>query len=278
MRKTAPAIAGFLAGLVPAPAFAFEVYTDWADSICGIIPCNGFGGGAGGLSDYVLGRAVTAMEIVFIAVAVLSLFFTTINMVMFSEQEEVVKQGRMNFVYGIAGAAVVSLARWFAVAFTPLETGSDLVDQGMVDTGIGNIIAFFKTLLSIILVTNIVIQGTRLIRSQGESEYVEHSRKRLINSFVGVIIVMLANTIAVSANPELGTSTMLAVEVAGITSYLITIIGFAAVVVIIAAGIALIVSADESLKDKAKTMIKVAIVALIAVLVSYALVTAFILF
>ena len=87
---------------------------------------------------------------------------------------------------------------------------------------------------------------------------------------MGVGLTMLAGAIANSVNPQSGSSSNLALEIAGVANYLMTIVGFMAVVTIILAGVFLILSVSDSLKDKAKTIIKTAVVALIGVTVSYA--------
>ncbi len=276
MRKLSLPILLALAALIPTRALALQIPGDWT-ILCGVVPCTGAGGGgAAGLSAYIFETFVNAIELGFVAAAVLVLFFATVSMVMFSGDENVVKEGRTAFIYTIAGAAVVSLARWFALAFSPTEVGGALVNQGVTDTAVDIIVTFFKLLLSVILTVNIVIQAMRLISSQGEQDQVDKARKRLLAGFIGVAIVLLANTLIVNVTPTLGNSSNIAREISGVANYLVTILGFAAVVAIIVAGIMLVVSADESLKDKAKTLIKTAIVALVVVLVSYALVTAFI--
>ncbi len=267
----------FLAGLLtPIPAFAFQISDIWYWQVCDYLPCTAYGGGANGLVNYLLLRVVVALEAGFVAVAIITLFLSAANMVIFAEQEDVVKQSRTQFVYAIAASAVVALARWVALAFSPESTGSALVNTGLVNDAVGNVLTYMRLSLTILLVVNIVIQGIRMISSQGEQEQMDKARKRLIGSFIGAAFLLLANRIVVAFNPQLGSSQVLATEFAGIANYLIAFIGFGAVVVIIVAGITLVLSVDESFKDKAKNMVKTAVVALVAVLVAYALMTTFV--
>lgn len=276
MRFLTAAISGLLFALIPQNAWAFELGNEWRGPICNIIPCSGNGGGAAGLSGYVTERIVTFMEVGFIAAILLVLFFAAMNMVIYGHDESAVKDGRMAFVYCIAGAAVTSLARWFVMAFSPSETGQRLVNQAIVDQSITNLLIMFRLVLATALLGNIVAQAMRLISSQGDDDQRGKAQKRLIASFVGAGFVMLANALIVAVNPTMGSSSDIADQIVGIANYLVTILGFASVVAIIAAGILLIVSVDEKLKDKAKSLIKTSVVALIAVLTAYALVTAFI--
>ncbi len=89
---------------------------------------------------------------------------------------------------------------------------------------------------------------------------------------VGVVIIVIVLSVA----PGIAGSSELAFQIAGIANYLIMILGFLALLSIVVAGVLLILSIDEGLKEKAKTIIKTSIIGLIVVLVSYALVTGFI--
>ncbi len=272
MRKLLLLLTGLLA-LMPTHSYAFEIPATWVGPVCKFLPCSGLGGGAGGLSNYVMLHIMPIFEFGFATVAIFLLFIAAANMVMFAEQEDVVKNSRTTFVYAIIGAGIVAFSRWIAVAFSPLETGSNLVNGSVVNALVGNVITFFKLLLAILLIVNIVIQAFRLIASRGLDDKIDTARKRLISGFFGVAFIMLANTIALTVNPEFGGSDMFNAEITGIANYLITFIGAGSVFSMIIGGILLLVSADESLKDKAKTMIKTAFVALIAVLVAYGFVT-----
>ncbi len=289
MRKTLfallPAVLALSCSLVPETALANHVAghwgidTSWSSTICNIVPCNGTGVGATGLANYLLTKIIKALQIGFVAAAVFYLFTAARWMVMFPEQDDMVRQGRSTFIYTIAGAAVVSIAQWVADAFAPGSTGSNIVvNTTPLNNTFDNVLFFFRMVLSILLVVNIVIQGIRLIVSQGESDQIDKARKRLIQGFIGVGLVMLANVVTVSVNPQAGQISDLAIQIAGIANYLLTILSFMCVVTIILAGVFLILSVEDSLKDKAKTIIKTAVVALVAIIVSYALVNTVIAF
>ncbi len=274
MRHILTLFPAILLGLImPVVAAAYAIDTTWSSTICNLMPCGGSGQGAEGLRDYVMQKGVLTIQVAFVAIAAFMLFTGARWMVMFAEQDEMIKQGRMTFVYTIAGAAVVSIAQWVASAFSPGQTGDALVNTTPFNDSFHNVLTFFRAILSVMLVVNIVIQGVRLIASQGEQDAVEKARKRLIQGFIGVGLVMLANVIATSVNPQAGSSNDLAKEIAGVANYLVTILGFMAVVTIILAGVFLILSVSDTLKEKAKTIIKTSVVALVAVVVSYALVT-----
>lgn len=261
---------------LPSIAHAFYIDPSSVMMLCDIVPCNASGGGAAGLSFYVLDRIVAALEIGIIAAAIICLFIAAAQMTAFSSQENTVTESRTSYIYIIIGLAIIGLARWFVTAFSPVDTGSALVNTDIVEAGIGNIVIYFKLIISVTLTANIVLQAFRLITSQGQQEQVDKAKKRLIAGFIGAGIIMLANVIVVSVLPGFASSGAIAIEIAGIANYILAILGFLSVLAIVAAGLLLVVSVDESLKEKAKSIIKTSIVGLIVVLTSYALVTAFI--
>ncbi len=263
--------------LVPAIAHAFPVDSGSVSVLCGIIPCNGaVGGGAAGLSMYVFDRVVTALEIGILAAVIITFFMTAVQMVAFSANESTTSESRQAFIHMITGLAIVGFARWFVIAFSPVETGSALVNPGMVESGFANVVTYFRLIISITLTVNCTLQAFRLITSQGAQDSVDKAKNRLIAGFIGAGLIMMANVIVVAVQPGWGGSSMLAIEIAGIANYLIMILGFLALLSMVLAGVLLIVSIDEGLKEKAKTLIKTSIVGLITVMVSYALVTGFI--
>ena len=263
--------------LIPVRAHAFDIDASSVMMLCGIVPCSSAGGGATGLSFYVFDRIVTAMEVGIIAAALIALFIAAAQMVAFSDQENTVTESRSAYIYIIAGLVIIGLARWFVIAFSPVNTGVALVNQGTVEQGIGNVVTYLKLITAVTLMVNIVVQAFRLITTQGVQEQADKAKKRFVAGFIGAGVIMLANVIVVSVLPGFGSSGVLAVQIAGIANYILMILGLLSVLAIVTAGVLLIVSIDETLKDKAKNIIKTSIVGLIVVLTSYALVTAFIL-
>ena len=67
-----------------------------ARSILRFLPCAASGGGAAGLALYLMDKVIVAIEIGFTALAVFMLFLSTINMVMFAEQEDTVLVQRVD--------------------------------------------------------------------------------------------------------------------------------------------------------------------------------------
>jgi hypothetical protein len=254
---------------------AFSLNPNWANGLQGILP-NSAGGGVAGLSQYIATNILAALEIGFIALAVVMLFVYAASFVFAGHDENAVTESRLAYVHAITGAALVGLAHLLVQAFSPTETGSNIVNVAPLKTGFGNVVFYFRILLAIALTFNIVYQGFRLIMSQTQEDG-EKARKRLLYGFIGVAIVLLAQAIVRAFDVEgvlggTGSPTGIAVEIVGIANFLLTLIGAMAVFALIIAGVLLLVSVDESLKDKAKTIVKTTVITLAVVLVSFALV------
>ncbi len=257
--------------------------------LCNVLPCNWVGLGSAGLSMYVFSKIILTLEIGIIAAAIVCLFIAAAQMVFSSAEESSVKDSKTSYIYIITGLAIVGMSHLFVNAFSPGTfappgsglaggAGANLVNTAAIGTGVGNVISYIKLIIALSLLVNIVLQSFRLISSQGEDEQTKKAKTRLIGGFIGTGIIMLANAIVIAVSPAtFGGPALLVMEIAGIANYMLMILGFLAVMTIFIAGVLLVVSFDESLKDKARSMIKTSIIALIVVLMSFALVQAFIL-
>jgi hypothetical protein len=273
------AVTGVASTLIPRAHAALQIGQESVTSLCGIVPCSIMGGGLAGLQNYVLGTVVTALELGVVAIAIIALLATAFQMVIFASQEETSKQMTTSYVYIIVGLAVVALAQWVVEAFAPGQTGPNVVNTPVVENAIANVATYVRLALGIALMANIVIQGFRLLTSQGEQDQVDKARKRIIAGFIGAAVILLANAIVVAIDPTLGGgATAIAIEIAGIGNYIVTILGFFALLGFIFAGILLLLSVTESMKERAKSIMKTSAIALIVVVLSYAFIYAFIIY
>jgi hypothetical protein len=270
MRRFASLSALALGLAWPGSAFALQLPSNWTLGMCAFIPCPPRGApGAAGFAGYIADKFIPALLVAFVGLLALSLFISAFNMIIYAYDEGQVKEARMNFVYALVASALVGFAGWITIAFDPRNPG--VVDLDPIAQAIANIIAMIQLMLLILFIVNLVVQAMRLIGSHGEQEYIDRARKRLINSLIGVGVVLLANSITNAAKPG-ANSNIVAVEIVGIANFMLALIGMLAVVAIIIAGILLVVSVNESLKDQAKTAVKVAVIALLIVIISYAIV------
>lgn len=247
----------------------------------------GGGGGVGGFTAYV-GQVIPVLQGLFVGVAFVMLLITAATMIIFSQSESTMSETKSSYLYIVIGGIVVGVATMIAQAVAPglNGVGGEVVSRVSITPAFYNVILYLKYALAAGFIANIVIQAFRLISSQGEQEYIDRARKRLIHSLVGVGIVLLADSIVRTVNLEsnfmdvqpsngVADMTIMNMELVGLANFLLTILGTCIVVAIIIAGIMFIVSVNESLKEKALNIIKTCVIILVIILVSYALVNLF---
>lgn len=245
------------------------------NSLCGVLSCSSAAGGVNALGPYIYRVFAMGLKGGFVAAATIMVFLNAFNMVLFSNEEGQVSEARKGFYHILAAGAVVSFGSLILSAFGigGTATSGGNVNASPLIIAFNNVFLFISGIIGIAFLANLTLQAFRLVNSQGEQEYIERARKRIVTSIIGIGVVMLANVIVRVANG--GPTTLIATEVAGITGFFLTMIGFLAVLSLVVAGIMLVISVNEGLKDKAKTAIRVALVTLVVVAMSFALVSSF---
>ena len=262
-------LSGLAALLVPTHVFAQIIP-------CALpgLPCVG-GGGAEGLNQYIMEKIVPLMEVGFIGVAVVMLFTYAATFVFWSTEESSVTEAKTAYIYAITGASIVGLADITVRSFAPSYVGANIVNIPLINSGIQNVILYFKLILATAVTSNIVIQAFRLITAQSQDQ-TEKARKRILTGFVGVAIMLMTDAIMRTVSPEYGAQSVgIAIELVGVANFLLVILGVLFVAAIVVAGMMLILSADESLKDKAKSVVKTSVISLIIVMTSFIIVNTF---
>ena len=199
------------------------------------------------------------------------LIFYGIKLLVGSHNESTVSEVKMAYGHALAGAVLVGGAFLFADTFAS-PTGN-LVDEAPFNTVVVNAIVFFKALLATVVLLNIVIQGIRLVVAVEEGD-IDKARKRLLHGMIGAAFVILASAIVDSFYVSTSPSPIVA-EAFGIARFALTIFGAVAVIGLIVSGIMLIVSVDESLKDRSKKLVITSVVALAVVIASFGISTLF---
>jgi len=236
-------------------------------------------GGAVGLDIFLTQTVFASLQILFTALLILMMFIYSATLVLKSGDESAISEARLAFIYAIAGAAFVSGAMWITAAFSP--NTPEIFDPVPAYTFTNNIYLYFRMALGVVLTANLVLQAFRLITSEGNDELIGRARKRILASFIGVGVVLLARPFVDAFIPDAsdgGPGNVIIVdEIVGVANFLLVLLSGAAVIAIIVAGIMLVVSLDESLKDKAKQIVRTSLISLAIVLAAYALVNSFIL-
>jgi hypothetical protein len=200
------------------------------------------------------------------------LIFYGIKLLVGSRDDNTLTEVKSAYAQALAGAVIIGGA--FLLADTFAQPSGNLVDAAPFNTVMLNVILFFKALLATVVMLNIVIQGARLIVAQ-EDGAIDKARKRLLHGMIGAAIVILASA-AIDAFYEVPGPGPIVAEVFGIARFALTIFGALAVIGIIVSGIMLILSVEESLKDRAKKLVITCVVALAVVITAFGIVTLFI--
>lgn len=237
-----------------------------------ILPCGS--GGAAGAATYLIDVMFPAARVMFVATAIFMFLLYALKLLFDPESSDTSSSTKLAYGYAITACAIVGIAT-FIVEAVGQSARATIVNATAVNAGIGNIILYMRLTVAILVTVFLLIQGIRLIVKQGSDDEFKNAQTQFLHTVMGIAIILLANVLASAFLPGSG-SVLLADEVVGIINFVLTLIGALAVITIIIAGIMLVLSVDDALKDRAKQAITVAIVGLIIALLSYVLVRFFI--
>ncbi len=249
----------------------------WVGIFLAVVPQVTFAAaGAKAFSDFVAQHIVQQAIFAFWGIAAAFLFFYGVRMILEANKDDATQTAGNSFLFALAGFAIMATAGAFASAFatTSFSGGpSPNIAPGILGTSINSVAQFIITLSSGVFILIITIVGIRILSSGGDDGALDKWRKVLLGNIAGVMLMMLAN-VAITAIST-GSSSLVISELAGLALFLLTIVGFLCVIAIIVAGIMLIVSIDEGLKDKAKTTIIGTLIALGITIASYTIISTF---
>lgn len=230
--------------------------------------------GVAGIQAFLIESIFPMFQTLFLALALIMLFWYALQLLLESGEEATVTEAKQAYEYAIFGGAVVAFASLIVASFGvgPDVAGTALVNPGPISTVIIKIIIYLKVMVSALVTVAIFIQGFRLIALQGAEGEMEKQKKQFFYTLVGVAMILLAEVVITAMQPPAG-SGILSAEIAGIANFVLAIFGLMAVIAIVIGGGMLVLSVDESMKDKAKTIIRDAVIAIVVVLASYSLVT-----
>ncbi|MDD3896806.1 MAG: hypothetical protein PHU04_03120 [Candidatus Peribacteraceae bacterium] len=196
-----------------------------------------------------------------------ALVFYSIKLAAESRKDSAMTEAMTAYLQVFAGATIVLGAYVITQSF-----GTEgVIDPVNVEQSIlTSIVTYIVQLTGAVLLLNIVVQGIRLLLSTDEGSMTA-ARGNLIRSFIGAALVMLGAPVLQMVAPG-SFNHGINQEIVGIANFLGVLFGILAVVAIIVAGILLIVSVNESLKDKAKSIIISSLVAVVIIALSLGLI------
>lgn len=267
MRRFLAIILGAASALLPALALADAPNPTSIDPcpMAGILTCLV----GGDLATYFNDTIIAGARIAFIGLLIGAVIYYGLKLLFAPESDNAATEAKQAFEYALLGVILMTGASLLAQSFV---TGGVAEPSG-VNTVLDTIVVFIKAVIAVALLVNISIQGFQMIVSTEEGG-VTKARTRFLHAIFGAAIVLLTSPIVnmmYQRNASAGE-----IELKGIANFLITIFGILAVVALIVSGILLVISVDESFKDRAKKLATASLVALVVVICAAAFVNFFI--
>lgn len=223
----------------------------------------------GSLPEY-LGTIASRLLFMLIAITAAMAIFYAVRLAAASSDESTITETRGAYLHMIFGAVVAAGAAFLAATVPP---GSYGFFAGPAISGVLVPVArFFFAMTATALTINIAYHGGQLIFGQDDGA-AGNARQGIFRGVIGLSIVLLAGI--VTGAFATSSSGALAEEILGIGNFIITIFGVLALVSMVVAGIFLVVSADEQLKDRAKKVIITLAVAVIVVMAGAVIIRVF---
>lgn len=224
------------------------------------------------VADHIVQEALLA----FWGISAAFMVYYAVRMIIEAQNEQTYSNAQKSFLYSFFGFVTIALGTAFANAlYTGGFSGNvTAVQPAGIIPGLNSVTSFLFTGSAGFFVLVVTIAGLRMITSQGDQGEFDKWRTVLVANASGVVIMVLAsifvNAIAGRDIQAIGT------EVAGLALFVLTVFGFACAFALIVAGIMLIVSVDEGLKDRAKKIVFGTLITLLIVLAAVAIINAFV--
>ena len=199
------------------------------------------------------------------------LLFYGIKLLVGSRDENVLSEVKNAYGYAFFGTVLVGGAFLLADTFTAPD--GLIINEASFNPLVINIIIFIKALIATVVGVGVFVHGFRLIVAFDEGEN-DKAKKGLLHIMVGAGIVMLADAIVDSffgANIGIASS-----EILGFARFAVTVLGALSVLGLIVAGMMLVLSYEDAMKEKAKKLSITCAVAVSITIAAYGLVTIFI--
>ncbi|MCK5017934.1 MAG: hypothetical protein KAS32_12830 [Candidatus Peribacteraceae bacterium] len=231
------------------------------------LSCLSSGNGTFYIKNILLGPQ--GIGVAFVGILFAMLVFYGIRLLIESRNENAITETKQAYAQILAGAVLVGGAALIADTFS----SGIIVNESPFSDVANNIISFLTGLIATLVLVNVVIQGIRLIVAQEDGD-IDSAKKRFIHGTIGAAIAILATAfVNTFSNAQTGVAIQ---EIIGIGQYLTYILGALAVLGIMVAGVMLVVSVDEALKDRAKKLILTSLVTLAISMTAYGIVELFV--
>lgn len=208
----------------------------------------------------------------FAGILLLMLVAYGIKLAATAHNDNSVSEARLAYMQALVGAILVGAAYVIGDAFSAdpaIISDTQIIKNDVLEI----VIQLLVGVVVIVVIANIVIQGIRLIISLNEGG-IETARKNFIQSLAGGAMVMIVVPLfnALTGLGSGGGNRMQEIVV-GIANFLGAIFGVLAVAAFVIAGIMLVVSVNESLKDRARSLMIGSLIAIVVVVASLGIIS-----
>ncbi len=236
-----------------------------------IIPCGT--GGASGASAFIGYELLPELRIAIAGIMLFFFVYYALRLILESDQESTVTETKQAYGYAVTGAVFISVASLVAlgVGSSASRTLINSDTGGPIWTIFALIITYMRWLMGTIVMVFIAFQGIRLMVLNGQESEVEKQRTRFFHGLIGVAVVLLASTIVSSVTQN--DAGLLGEQGKALANLLLEVFGFLVVLSFIVAGVMLVFSTDEGLKDRAKKVFYGSVVGLVVVFCCYSIIT-----
>lgn len=233
--------------------------------------------GAVALVGFIQAHIITQALTAFWGISFAALLYYSIRMVIDAYKEQAYTDVTNSYIHAFTGFAIIACASAFANAFGVGTSGGSNFTTVTPGTtlyfSVASIATFIIEMSSGIFVLMIVLAGIRMVTTQGDQGAFDKAKHLLVINCAGVALMFIASAIV---NGVAGANAFTIItELRGIALFLLELLGFVCVIALIIAGVYLIVSIDESYRDKAKKIIIGTLLTLVVILVAYALIITF---
>ncbi len=233
------------------------------------------------------------------ALAVLFIVISGIQMVMAGGDETKITEQRKSIVYALVGlVAIVLIERMIAIVYgvPGAERGIQIADVGQrFSNEVLGLVAFIKGLVGSVAVAMIMIAGFRTIFSAGEEDQIIKQRRAITWTVVGIILIILnqviiENIFILPSAREIqdslagvpiesqvsitaGNVSAIIVTLGQFANFLLTFVGVLALAALFyGAGLMVANYGNDELIEKAKKIIRNAIIGIMVIIASFALI------
>lgn len=235
--------------------------------------------GAVALSGFIQAHVISQALLAFWGISWAAMFYYAVRMVIDAYKDQAYTDVTNSFMHAFIGFSIIACATAFANAFavgSSAVVDTTTVVPGALIPGITSVANFIIEMSGGIFVLMIVISGIRMVTTQGDSGAFEKAKHLLVINCAGVALMLIAGAIVAGvAGGGAGAGTIVT-ELRGVALFLLELFGFVCVIALIIAGVYLIVSIDESYRDKAKKIVIGTLITLVVIFAAYGIIVTFV--